>query len=323
MRVEVAGAPSRSQARWRTLKEVAMRVGSILSAVMLALSVPAFAQESGTLKKLRDTGEIVLGVRDASIPFSYADETGKSIGYSVDLCMRVVDHLRQALKMPGLKVRQQAVTSANRVPLVVNGTVDLECGSTVNNLERQKTVAFSLTTFIVNTKFIVKAASGIQKLDDLKGKTIAITGGTNTMAKVTEINKERNLNLSIINGKDHAESFLLLTSDRVAAFAEDDILLAGLAATSRTPNGFRLVSIEGMLADPYALMLRRDDPQFKAAVDAGLREVFASGEVQRIYDKWFVKPIPPRNVVLNFPMSDQLKRALAKPTDSGDPNDYK
>ena len=300
-----------------------MKVGSILSVVMLALSVPAFAQDSGTLKKLRDTGEIVLGVRDASIPFSYADETGKSIGYSVDLCMRVVDHLRQALKMPGLKVRQQGVTSANRVPLVVNGTVDLECGSTVNNLERQKTVAFSLTTFIVNTKFIVKAASGIQKLDDLKGKTIAITGGTNTMAKVTEINKERNLNLSIINGKDHAESFLLLTSDRVAAFAEDDILLAGLAATSRTPNGFRLVSIEGMLADPYALMLRRDDPQFKAAVDAGLREVFASGEVQRIYDKWFVKPIPPRNVVLNFPMSDQLKRALAKPTDSGDPNDYK
>jgi glutamate/aspartate transport system substrate-binding protein len=300
-----------------------MKVGSILSVVMLALSVPAFAQDSGTLKKLRDTGEIVLGVRDASIPFSYADETGKSIGYSVDLCMRVVDHLRQALKMPGLKVRQQGVTSANRVPLVVNGTVDLECGSTVNNLERQKTVAFSLTTFIVNTKFIVKAASGIQKLDDLKGKTVAITGGTNTMAKITEINKERNLNLSIINGKDHAESFLLLTSDRVAAFAEDDILLAGLAATSRTPNDLRLVSIERMLADPYALMLRRDDPQFKAAVDAGLREVVASGEVQRIYDKWFVKPIPPRNVVLNFPMSDQLKRALAKPTDSGDPKDYK
>ena len=300
-----------------------MKACSILCAAMLSVSVPAFAQETGTLKKLRDTGEIVLGVRDASIPFSYADESGKSIGYSVDLCMRVVDHLRQALKMPNLKVRQQAVTSANRVPLVVNGTVDLECGSTVNNLERQKTVAFSLTTFIVNTKFIVKNSSGIQKLDGLKGKTVSITGGTNTMAKITEINKEKNLNLSIINGKDHAESFLLLVNDRVAAFAEDDILLAGLAATSRTPNDFHLVSIEGMLADPYALMMRRDDPQFKAAVDAGLREVFASGEIQRIYDKWFVKPIPPRNVVLNFPMGEQLKRALAKPTDSGDPNDYK
>lgn len=300
-----------------------MKASSILCVAVIAASVPALGQESGTLKKLRDTGEIVLGVRDASIPFSYADDTGKSIGYSVELCMRVVDHLRQALKLPDLKVRQQLVTSANRVPLVVNGTVDLECGSTVNNLERQKTVAFSLTTFIVNTKFIVKSSSGIQKLEDLRGKTVAITGGTNTMGKITALNKEKNLNLSIINGKDHAESFLLLTNDRVAAFSEDDILLAGLAATSQTPNGFRLVSIEGMLADPYALMMRRDDPPFKAAVDAGLREVFASGEIQRIYDKSFLKPIPPRNVVLNFPMGEQLKRVVAKPTDSGDPLDYK
>ena len=300
-----------------------MKLRSMLCLLVLAAAIPALAQETGTLKKLRDTGEIVLGVRDASIPFSYADDTGQSIGYSVDLCTRVVDHLRQVMKMPGLKVRQQLVTSANRVPLVTNGTVDLECGSTVNNLERQKTVAFSLTTFIVNTKFIAKTSSGIQKVADLKGKTVSVTGGTNTMGKITALSKQMDLNLSIINGKDHAESFLLLTNDRVAAFSEDDILLAGLAANSPTPNGFRLVSIDGMLADPYALMMRRDDPQFKAAVDAALREVFAAGELQRIYDKWFVKPIPPRNVVLNFPMSDQLKRAIAKPTDSGDPQDYK
>jgi len=300
-----------------------MRFRSLLWLALLATAIPAAAQETATLKKLRDTGEIVLGVRDASIPFSYADDSGQSIGYSVDLCMRVVDHLRQTLKMPGLKVRQQLVTSANRVPLVLNGTVDLECGSTVNNLERQKTVAFSLTTFIVNTKFIVKSSSGIRKMSDLKGKTIAVTGGTNTMQKITALSKQMNLDLSIINGKDHAESFLLLTNDRVAAFSEDDILLAGLAATSQTPNDFRLISIDGMLADPYALMLRRDDPQFKAAVDAALREVFVSGEIERIYDKWFLHPIPPHNVVLNFPMGDQLKRALAKPTDSGDPQDYK
>ena len=143
------------------------------------------------------------------------------------------------------------------------------------------------------------------------------------MQKITALNKQMNLDLSIINGKDHAESFLLLTNDRVAAFSEDDILLAGLAATSQTPNAFRLISIEGMLADPYALMMRRDDPQFKAAVDAALRGVFASGQIQRVYDKWFVRPIPPRNVVLNFPMGDQLKRVIAKPTDSGDPQDYK
>src|SRR6266498_714287 len=304
-------------------KEVVMRFRSMLLVALLAIAIPTAAQETGTLKKMRDTGEMVLGVRDASIPFSYADETGKSIGYSVDLCMRVVDHLRQTLKMPALKVRQQLVTSANRVPLVLNGTVDLECGSTVNNIERQKTVAFSLTTFIVNTKFITKTSSGIQKMADLKGKTVSVTGVTNTMGKITALNKQMNLGLSIINGKDHAESFLLLTNDRVAAFSEDDILLAGLAATSPTPTGFRLISIDGMLADPYALMMRRDDPQFKAAVDAGLREVFASGELQRIYDKWFMKPIPPRNVVLNFPMGDQLKRVIAKPTDSGDPQDYK
>jgi glutamate/aspartate transport system substrate-binding protein len=300
-----------------------MKLRAMLCLLVLAAAIPALAQETGALKKLRDTGEIVLGVRDASIPFSYADDTGQSIGYSVDLCMRVVDHLRQALKMPTLKIRQQLVTSANRVPLVTNGTVDLECGSTVNNIERQKTVAFSLTTFIVNTKFITKSSSGVQKVVDLKGKTVAVTGGTNTMGKITALNKQMNLDLSIINGKDHAESFLLLTNDRVAAFSEDDILLAGLAATSQTPTGFRLISIDGMLADPYALMMRRDDPQFKAAVDTALRDVFASGEIQRIYDKWFVKPIPPRNVVLNFPMSDQLKRAIAKPTDSGDPQDYK
>ena len=300
-----------------------MKFGSMLCIALFAASMPVAAQETGTLKKLRDTGEIVLGVRDASIPFSYADDSGKSIGYSVDLCMRVVDRLRQTLKMPDLKVRQQLVTSANRVPLITNGTVDLECGSTVNNLERQKTVAFSLTTFIVNTKFIVKSSSGIQKTTDLKGKTVSVTGGTNTMGKITELNKRMNIGLSVINGKDHAESFLLLTNDRVAAFSEDDILLAGLAASSQTPTGFRLITIDGMLADPYALMMRRDDPQFKAAVDAGLREVFASGEIQRIYDKWFVQPIPPRNVVLNFPMGDQLKRVIAKPSDSGDPQDYK
>ena len=300
-----------------------MNFRSLLWMALFAVAIPAAAQETGTLKKIRDTGEIVLGVRDASIPFSYADESGQSIGYSVDLCMRVVDHLKQVLKMPALKVRQQLVTSANRVPLVTNGTVDLECGSTVNNLERQKTVAFSLTTFIVNTKFITKTSSGIQKVAELKGKTVSVAGGTNTMGKITALNKQMDLGLSIINGKDHAESFLLLTNDRVAAFSEDDILLAGLAANSLTPNGFRLVSIDGMLADPYALMMRRDDPQFKASLDAALRNVFASGEIQRIYDKWFVKPIPPRNVVLNFPMSDQLKRAIAKPTDSGDPQDYK
>ena len=297
--------------------------GVVLLSVGAAAAAPAWSQDTGTTKKIRELNEIVLGVRDASIPFSYADESGQSMGYSVDLCMRVVDRLKRDLKMPGLKVRQQLVTSANRVPLVQNGTVDLECGSTVNNLERQKTVAFSLTTFVVNTKFIVKKSSNIRATADLKGKNVAVTSGTNTAQKINVLNKQQNLDLSVLNGKDHAESFLLVTNDRVSAFAEDDILLAGLAANSRTPDAFTLISIDGMLADPYALMMRRDDPQFKATVDAALRELFASDEMQRLYDKWLVRPIPPRNVVLNFPMSDQLKRVIAKPTDSGDPQDYK
>src|SRR5215475_10177054 len=300
-----------------------MKLRSMLCLLVLATAIPALAQETGTIKKLRDTNEIVLGVRDASIPFSYADDTGKSIGYSVDLCMAVVERLKRDLKVPGLQVRQQLVTSANRVPLVQNGTVDLECGSTVNNIERQKTVAFSLTTFIVNTKFIAKKSSNVHAVSDLKGKTVVVTSGTNTAQKIAILNKEMDLKLTVLNGKDHAESFLFVQNDRAVAFAEDDILLAGLAATSRTPDAFNLIAIDGMLADPYALLMRRDDPQFKAAVDAALRELFASGEVERIYNKWFMQPIPPRNVVLNFPMGDQLKRVIAKPSDSGDPKDYK
>jgi len=294
-----------------------------LAFLLFAAIAPGWAQDAGTIKKLRDTNEIVLGVRDASIPFSYADDTGKSIGYSVDLCMAVVERLKRDLKLPGLQVRQQLVTSANRVPLVQNGTVDLECGSTVNNIERQKTVAFSLTTFIVNTKFIAKKSSNVHAVSDLKGKTVVVTSGTNTAQKIAILNKEMDLKLTVLNGKDHAESFLFVQNDRAVAFAEDDILLAGLAATSRTPDTFNLIAIDGMLADPYALMMRRDDPQFKAAVDAALRDYFASGDLQRTYDKWFVKPIPPRNIVLNFPMSEQLKRVIAKPTDSGDPQTYK
>jgi glutamate/aspartate transport system substrate-binding protein len=257
------------------------------------------------------------------VPFSYFDEKGQAIGYSVDLCNRVIDNLKREFKMPTLKVRLQPVTSATRIPLIQNGTVDLECGSTVNNQERHKQVDFSLTTFVVNTKFITKKSSNIRTVADLKGKTVAVTSGTNTMQKITDLDKEQNLDLKILNGKDHAESFLLLTTDRAVAFSEDDILLAGLAATSRTPDAFALVSIPGMLGDPYALMLRRDDPQMKAAVDAALRQVFASGELQRLYDKWFVQAIPPHNVVLNFPMSEQLKRVIAKPTDSPDPQAYK
>jgi glutamate/aspartate transport system substrate-binding protein len=282
----------------------------------------ATAAAQGTLKKIADANAIVLGVRDASIPFSFLDDKQEAVGYSVDLCMKVVEAARKELKRPNLEVKKQVVTSSNRIPLITNGTVDLECGSTVNNLERQKLVAFSLTTFVVNTKFIVPKASGAKRLQDLKGQRVAVTSGTNTMQKVNEMNAKTGLGLTILPGKDHGESFLLVQTGRAAAFAEDDILLAGLAANSRNPKDYELIAIEGMPSDPYALMMRRDDPQFKALVDGALRAVFASGEIQQTYDKWFVKPIPPRGIVLNFPKSEQWQRVVKTPTDSGDPKDY-
>jgi glutamate/aspartate transport system substrate-binding protein len=293
--------------------------------VLLFLAVPvvASAQESGTLKKIRDSGAITLGVRDASIPFSFLDDQQNAVGYSVELCNRVVEAVKRELKMPNLEVKKQVVTSSNRIPLIANGTVDIECGSTVNNIERQKLVAFSVTTFLVNTKFIAKKASAIPTVKDLKGKTVVVTSGTNTSQKVNEINQQMNLGMTILMGKDHPESFTYVETGRAVAFAEDDILLAGLAANSKAPDSFSLVTIEGMLADPYALMLRRDDPQFKKLVDATLTAVFKSGEINAIYDKWFMKPIPPRQIVLNFPPSEQWKRVIAQPTDSGDPKDYR
>lgn len=292
-------------------------------ALLLCLgAAAATAAAQGTLKKIADANTIVLGVRDASIPFSFLDDKQEAVGYSVDLCMRVVDAARKELKRPNLEVKKQVVTSSNRIPLIANGTVDLECGSTVNNIERQKLVAFSLTTFVVNTKFIVPKASGAKRLQDLKGQRVAVTSGTNTMQKVNEMNAKTSLGLTILPGKDHGESFLMVQTGRAAAFAEDDILLAGLAANTRNPHDYQLISIEGMPSDPYALMMRRDDPQFKALVDGALRTVFASGEIEKIYDKWFVKPIPPRGITLNFPISEQWKRVVKNPTDSGDPKDY-
>jgi len=260
-------------------------VSSLCLAATLAVALPAAAEPGAVLKKIKDTGEITLGYRESSIPFSYLDDKAQPVGYSIELCGKVVDAIKAELKMPNLKVNRQAVTSQNRIPLVANGTVQLECGSTVNNLERQKLVAFSLTTFVVNTKLIVPKSSGIRSLQDLKGRAVAATSGTNTMQKLNTINAQTNLGLTLLQGKDHGESFLLVQTGRASAFAEDDILLAGLAANSKTPRDYQLIAIEGMAADPYALMMRRDDPQFKALVDGALAAVLKSGEVEKIYDK--------------------------------------
>jgi glutamate/aspartate transport system substrate-binding protein len=292
-------------------------------ALLATLATAALADGPGTLDKIRSTGAITLGVRDASIPFSFLDDQQNAVGYSVDLCTQVADAVKRELKMPALEVKRQVVTSANRIPLMANGTIDIECGSTVNNAERQKIVAFSYATFLVTTKFIVKKSSGIRTLQDLKGRTVSVTAGTNTLQKILAINQQMNLGLTIIQGKDHPESFMFVDTGRTVAFSEDDILLAGLAANSKSPGDYMLVGIDGMDADPYALMIRRDDAPFRKLVNDTLAAYFASGQIAATYDKWFTKPIPPRGIVLDFPPSPQWKRVVAHPTDSPEPKDYR
>ena len=296
----------------------------IVASAMVAAFVTGIAAAqapTGALKKIKDSGEITLGHRDASVPFSYLDDKQQPVGYSMDLCLRVADAVKADLKLPALKVKYNPVTSATRIPLVANGTVDIECGSTVNNVERQAQVGFSVTTFIVSTKFIAKKSSNLKTLNDLKGKTVVCTAGTNTLARVNGLNAKHNLGMTVLTGKDHAESLLMVDTGRAVAFFEDDILLTGLAANSRNPSEWG-IGTEAYSIDPYALMLPRGDAAFKQVVDRALTDLMKSGEIMKIYDKWYAKPIPPKGVTLNFPLSPALKKAFAKPTDSPDPAAY-
>lgn len=286
------------------------------------ISCAAQAQElTGTLKKIKETGNITLGVRDSSIPFSYLDDKQSYQGYSIDLCMKIVTSVQKQLGLTALNVKLNPVTSATRIPLMANGTVDLECGSTTNNLERQKQVAFAPTTFLTANRLLSKKASNINALADMKGKNLVSTSGTSNLKQVTSLNAERGLGMNIMTAKDHAEAFLMVETGRATAFAMDDILLASLAASSKSPNDYTITK-EALSVEPYGIMLRRDDPAFKKAVDAAIINVFKSGEINRIYHKWFMSPIPPKNINLNWPMSEQLKAIIAKPTDSGDPAAY-
>ena len=293
----------------------------ILAALALALAVPAAAQE-GTLKKIRDSGSITIGHRDASIPFSYYDDKQQPVGYAVDLCLRIVDAVKSELKMPRLEVKYQLVTSANRIPLMANGTIDLECGSTTNNLERQKTVWFTITHFVTANRWVAKKAANLNKLADLKGKTIVSTAGTTNIKQMTELNAAHSLGMNIISANGHPEAFQMVETGRAVAFAMDDILLYSLAAQARNPGDYA-ISPEATSVEPYGIMLRKDDAAFKKVVDAAMINIYKSGQINAIYEKWFQTPIPPRGLNLNIPMSDQFKRVVANPTDSGDPASYK
>jgi len=293
---------------------------AVLCAAFVA--APALAQDSPTLKKIKDSGTITIGHRDSSMPFSYYDDQQKVVGYAIDICMKVVDAIKAELKMPNLQVKLNPVTSATRIPLIANGTIDLECGSTTNNLDRQKQVGFTNTYFVTANRYVAKKSSNINSIADLKGKTIVSTSGTTNLKWVTEENAAKNMGMSILTAKDHAEAFLMVETGRAAAFFMDDILLYSLVANSKAPADYAVGS-EAYTVEPYGAMMPKDDPGFRKVVDDATAKLYKSGEMAALYDKWFLKPIPPKGIALNVPMSAELKKTLANPTSNGDPAAYK
>jgi ABC-type amino acid transport substrate-binding protein len=269
---------------------------------------------SGTLKKIADSGSITLGYRDSSIPFSYiGDHSGKPMGYSVDLAGEIVKHLQSKLAVPQLKVRYNLVTSQTRIPLVQNGTVDLECGTTGVTAERQKQVDFSYGFIFVKGQLLTRKGSGIKGLDDLKGKNVVSTAGTTNEKYLKNYNLEHNLGAFVISAKDHGEAFMMLQSGRAAAFYMDDALLYGERAKARDPHDWVVVG-EAQSKEIYSCMVRKGDDQLLAAVNEALADVYRSGRIDGIYKRWFEQPIPPKGLNLEFPMTSELKGLIAKPS---------
>jgi glutamate/aspartate transport system substrate-binding protein len=254
-------------------------------------------------------------------PFSYYDDQQKPVGYAMDICRAIVDAVKKNLNMPNLKVNYQLVTSANRIPLMANGTIDMECGSTTNNNERQQQVSFTNTHYIPANRWVSKKSSNLKTLNDLKGKTIVSTAGTSNLKLITQINTDKNLGMNIISANGHPEAFQMVETGRAVAFVMDDILLYSLVANSRSPGDYEL-SKEFLSLEPYGIMLRKDDATFQKVADDATADLYKSGKINAIYDKWFLKPIPPKNINLNVPMSDQLKKIFANPTHTGDPKAY-
>jgi len=286
----------------------------LAAAVMAACSSSVMAQESPTLKKIKETGSITLGHRESSIPFSYYDDKQQVIGYSHELMLKVVDAIKSELKLSKLDTKLMPVTSANRITLVQNGTVDIECGSTTNNTERQKQVAFSTSIFVIGTKLMTKKESGIKDFPDLAGKNVVTTAGTTSERLIRKMNEEKQLKMNIISAKDHGESFLTLETGRAVAFMMDDALLYGEMAKAKRASDWVVVGT-AQSKEAYGCMLRKEDPGFKKVVDAALTKALTSGDAEKIYAKWFMNPIPPKGLNLNMPLSDDMKALMKAPND--------
>jgi glutamate/aspartate transport system substrate-binding protein len=294
-----------------------MSAKTVISAALIAASlvaVPAFAQDAGTLKKIKDSGGATMGVRESSGGLSFTLGDGKFAGFHVELCERVLADVRKQLGMAQLSIKYQPVTSQNRIPLMQNGTIDIECGSTTNNAARQKDVAFAVTTFVEEVRIAAKASSGITSISQLAGKNVATTTGTTSVQLLRKHERANGVDFKEVFGKDHADSFLLLESGRADAFVMDGQILSGLIAKSKNPADFKIVG-EVLNVEPINIMLRKDDPAFKKAVDDSLVKMMKSGEIAKVYDKWFAQPIPPANVRIGLPASDATKAAWASPND--------
>lgn len=286
----------------------------LAAAILAACSASAVAQESPTLKKIKDTGSMTLGHRESSIPFSYYDDKQQVIGYSHELMLKVVEAIRSELKLARLDTRLMPVTSANRITLVQNGTIDIECGSTTNNTERQKQVAFSTSIFVIGTKLMTKKTSGINDFPDLAGKNVVTTAGTTSERLIRKMNEDKQMKMNVISAKDHGEAFLTLETGRAVAFMMDDALLFGEMAKAKRASDWVVVGTP-QSKEAYGCMLRKDDAGFKKVVDAALSKAMTSGEAEKIYAKWFLNPIPPKGLNLNMPLSEDMKALMKAPND--------
>lgn len=291
-----------------------MKLSVLSSAVLLAALTATGAQAADTLAKVAEANKITLAYRESSVPFSYLEAPGKPIGFAVDIANAVVAAVKKQTGKPNLEVGWMAVTSQNRIPLLSNGTIDLECGSTTNNTGRGKEVDFAINHFYTGTRLLVKKSSGIKNWADLKGKKVAITTGTTNMLVVRKYNEEKKLDLDVIGTKDHADALLLVETDRASAFPMDDILLFGLKANAKDPAALDVVG-DALQVEPYACMLRKDDPKFKALVDGVITGMMKSGEFEKLYNKWFMGPIPPKNQAIGLPMNQELKDNIQTPSD--------
>jgi len=285
-----------------------------VAVVATAFALAGTAHAEDTLKKIKDTGVITEGVRESSGALAFTLGDGKYTGFHYDVCARIIADIQKQLGLAKLDVKYQPVTSQNRIPLVQNGTVDLECGSTTNNATRQKDVSFAPTLYVEEVRIATKKSSGIKGIADLNGKTVATTTGTTSVQLLRKNKRAAGMDFKELNGKDHSDSFLLLESGRADAFVMDGQILAGLISKSKNPNDYAIVG-EVLSVEPIAIMFRKDDPAFKKAVDDSVKNMIKSGEIAKLYDKWFMQPIPPSNTKVGLPASDLTKAAWANPND--------